>query len=530
MPQTGHVSSTRARAILPYGGTSAASQIVRHSVMADTVPLTEAPSAHSHRQPAAAPPRAPPAPDKRSTNSSGSDVGGAQVTRRLARRRAIAVDNSHVISRGVDERRACPSVRATIVPRWSVRNTCAPCADESLHDRRRRKMIAVSRADRDQRESRAHCVEKRFAAARLAAVMTDLENIRMQARSLRAPAAIPLLDARRRPSSACARHRTATKRHDAREIGIVQRSPSTPSRARESVSDTPSTVECCRRDGRALQRTCSARAASSEARYAVGAAGKPSVDERRADAGRAAHSPRRRRDRCADATARTRRAHRRVARCTESLSMRPASPPRQLRPASNSTQCAVRRAQRDRIALPDVDHVQLDIVRIASGRAAAMTAPPPRRSRSPLAGCHSRDAHATIIATRQHAGDRPRRRSSAPPQSTPRASRRRMKRDAVRVATSSGCAASANKAATGRIGDNEQSAEHHRLRERDQRVRREIRERRDETHASEHPGNDRRRHDRRDSRAEQRDRDDRAEPVATDRTPTRLPSRAGDDH
>ena len=40
--------------------------------------------------------------------------------------------------------------------------------------------IAISRADRDERESRPHGVQKGIAAARLAAMVADLEHVRAQ--------------------------------------------------------------------------------------------------------------------------------------------------------------------------------------------------------------------------------------------------------------------------------------------------------------------------------------------------------------
>ena len=163
---------------------------------------------------------------------------------------------------------------------------------------------------------------------------------------------------------------------------------------------------------------------------------------------------------------------------------------------------SVRRPQRDRVALSDVDHVQLascpdTAARSAARRESART--PPRRS--PAASSLATRT-ATITARGHHAGDdrgeHRRRHGIEPPGiAAPTAATRSSP-------TSSGCAASAKSVASGRNRREHHSAEHHRLRERDERTRGEVGERRGDAHAPEDPRDERRGRDRRDRRADDR--------------------------
>ena len=80
----------------------------------------------------------------------------------------------------------------------------------------------------------------------------------------------------------------------------------------------------------------------------------------RPDAGRETHSWRRRRGRCADARGRRRRANHRAARCTGDRGATGiSSSPRAA--GVEQDPVAVRRMERNGVALADVDHVELDV-------------------------------------------------------------------------------------------------------------------------------------------------------------------------
>ena len=135
--------------------------------------------------------------------------------------------------------------------------------------------------------------------------------------------------------------------------------PSTTESGARNVMATPSITRLSRGCARTQRTCCRARRIERRA-IRVGAAGKPGVDEE-SRMQRAQH-----RRRAADVIGVRMRQHEHVERTAappdvrnDGRSSRVAAAPRTAGVEQNPVR--VRRAQRDRVALPHVDHVQLDV-------------------------------------------------------------------------------------------------------------------------------------------------------------------------
>ena len=188
----------------------------------------------------------------------------------------------------------------------------------------------------------------------------------------------------------------------------------------------------------------------------------------------------------------------------------------------------VRRAQRDRVALPDVDHVELDIARAtapaASTRAPRPTTSAPSAGRMPFAR-RARDDHRTPTSRTRRRSRRTRRRDrrwrrAESPRPSTRRVRDRPAADAPRRRT---------RRATGPIGASTSPQKIIGCASSMQRIRREIRQRSRRRSRGRRPT--RRSAPTRSSRSSCRAASPRrrsARREAVDRTPIRLPSRAAE--
>ena len=366
-----------------------------------------------------------------------------------------------------------PSVRATIVPSAIGAQDLRPVRRETRHDRRRRQVIRVARA----RPTRAPAADapRRGSASLLLVLLPWWPTLRMSAcSSLALVREQPLLlrslgVAHEEHAHVAVRERARRRSRDSDR----RATPSTPSRARESSSETPSIVElspgCAR-----THRTWSSRRRVERLR-----------DTPRPHPGKPAStyiggcSASKHGRRAADVIGVRMRQHEQVERPAATADVRHdgrrarvAAAPRTAGVEQNPM--AVRRAQRDRVALPDVDHVQLDLaVRRDARRAAARRAARRRRramvaGRSPLAR-RAGDDH----RERHHAGDRGAAGASARRRSTRPESRRATV--ATPIETAEQRMRGVGDEVRERLDRREQHAdEHHRLRERDERRRREI--------------------------------------------------------